>query len=366
MTLVYRLFSRTYMTLGCCWLIILAAAICLEARAQTNDGPAAATEIQQHTDQLRRTIQNFVSFRPVIGVKDNPGFGTISDMAFTYWGRWIFMGFRTFPLVSAQSDDGDVVSVGLSAEVGYNHQWFAVGLGAGLGATSGDMITMLGRSPLDFWNATTADPPPFDERVDWKDRTRIAFSPSLFVRIGRLDRIHALVFNRLYHYSGLSNGTAPAGDRDGASVYHDGMIYGGTGIVGTIPITSSLDLFIDAGIGRLSYVFATAGLMYWIRGDDQGTGAFGVGAAAGFGATGGDFQNADGNSQLMHTMGPVFGLRLEYRKIVSSVACHIGSVAHARTACVEYLHLVEAVGDAVGIAVPPSVASLKAAVAMVL
>ncbi len=40
-------------------------------------------------------------------------------------------------------------------------------------------------------------------------------------------------------------------------------------------------------------------------------------------------------------------------RIVSSVACRIGSVAHARTACVEYLHLVEAEGGAVGIAVPP-------------
>jgi hypothetical protein len=213
-------------------------------------------------ERLDHLLDLQATLRPLANVGTPAGGGIMFEGAATYLGRGYFAGARLQPLAVGGTKEGAVVSTSLMAEGGFDARPFALGLGLGVSAVSGNLDSLLGYSAT--FDPTTGLPQ--------DSSTKSAFTLGQIVRLGARDGLNFQLVNVLLFHK------KPTGE--------SGFIYGATTGKLSIPLMQSTDLYAEGGGGVMGYAYGALGVHTWLVGrGDAGSLALSV-AAGGAGMWG--------------------------------------------------------------------------------
>lgn len=257
--------------------------------------------------RLGRIGEVSLALRPLFNVGSEKGFGMLCDAMASWWGKYLFFDLRLQPLGFGWTDDGDIVSGSILADIGYDGRAFALGVGAGVGVVNGDLGAAL--ISQDVYEAAEAGDG--DEDLGWEDRTRAAFALSQVVRLGARDGFNIVLYNLLLYYD-------PPGSDSDESANTSGFYYGGTSGKINIPLAARTDLFFGGGGGLVGYWFSEVGVFFWARGDGD-AGSIGVSASGGAAGIWGYLKDEDSadvgisSANRVDILGPMISLGLTGR-----------------------------------------------------
>jgi hypothetical protein len=272
--------------------------------------PATGEESSSHVYPRRLSHLGEVSLvlRPLLAVGSTSGFGGLADLTVAYFTKRMFVDVRMQPLGFGWTEDGNIVSASFVAEGGYDGRAFALGLGVGASVVNGDIDEMLENSSIA--GASAMEDGETAEPVDWKQRTRAAFTISQQVRLGARDGLHMTVYNLLMYHR----------DDSGDGQDDSGMIYAGTAGKVVVPLAARTFLFVEGGGGLMGYGFGDVGVFTWVRGAGD-AGSVGISALAGGAGVwgvrsrkvpdgaGGEYEQ----TEEISIAGPLVGVGLTYR-----------------------------------------------------
>jgi hypothetical protein len=210
------------------------------------------------------------------------------DGNLSYYGKHSYAAVRVKPMGFGWTSDDSVFNAMFLAEGGYDGRAFAVGVGAGVGITSGRMQDALNNSD-ELTNSSSSD-------------KKAAFAMSQHVRIGPKDGLNLMVYNSfLYATKSLSTGEDV------------GFTFGST--VGRIncPLGYRLTLFTAGGGGRLGFAFGELGVFIWAKGNgDAGSIGF-SGAIGAAGVWARDVNGSEDENDNSLLLGPMVSFGFTHR-----------------------------------------------------
>ena len=245
-----------------------------------------------------------VTFRPLLSVGSDSGFGTLSDLAISYWGAGWFAGLTLQPMGIGGSDGEKVVTAAMTAEGGFDSRAFGIGLGVGFSATNGDMDSLLGSS-VAYADVESSDGAGTEtDNPKWDDRSKAAFTLAQVIRLGARDGLNFAVRNTLVFQE---NKDVYDGDED------PGFVWGEATMRFTIPLAMRTDLFLEGGGGFIGFWYGAIGVHSWVLGNGE---PGSVGLSASVGGAGIWAQQVSANKDNLRDIyigGPMIGLGLTYR-----------------------------------------------------
>ncbi|HEY6878464.1 MAG TPA: hypothetical protein VI299_10625 [Polyangiales bacterium] len=209
-----------------------------------------------------------ISVRPLLPIETR-GFAMIGELALSYVGeRHWFAQVRGFPLGGLLADGRDTPLMGAIAQGGYDHPYFALGLGVG---------ALLRGSSWDDWSNNSSVT---------SQSTRFAISQ--YGRLGATDGLHLAVQNVFVLLEQWKFGMVDARVQ--------------------VPLTRATWLSIAGGGGeQAGFYYAEIGLRLLLRGDRRSGSLFG---RPSLGVAGVDQRGPDFSMRS----GPMVGMHLEWRK----------------------------------------------------